>query len=39
MDHDRQGNNLATTTIHYPPMSTRPDAGPDGVVFGEVLVK
>ena len=39
MDHDRQGTNLAITTIHYPPMSTRPDAGLGGVAFGEVLVE
>lgn len=39
MDHDRRGTNLATTTIHYPPISTRPDIGPGGAVFGEVLVE
>jgi len=39
MDHNRPGTNLATTTIHYPPISTRPDGGPGGVVFGEVLVE
>ena len=39
MDHDRRGTNLATTTIHYPPVSTRPAAGPGGMVFGEVLVE
>ena len=39
MDHDQHGTNLATTTIHYPPVSTRPAAGPGGMVFGEVLVE
>lgn len=32
MDHERHGTNFATTTIHYPPMPTRPDAGPGGMV-------
>ena len=40
MEHERHGTNFATTTIHYPPVTSGTAGGsPGGLVFGEVLVE